>query len=375
MSSFICVDHDDEKLLIEILSSYSSDHRPPIYVHAYEDQVHDISGTVQCIKQANLLTIYDVLKIENITVECALIDFKQIETTVLVENLEEAKNLRLSGRLSWKKIHRKVKQVTEAWTCDGSNIKLDSTFRIYTNDKQPMKYFLSNSTQSLSIEELELEIKSSCEQIKQMNESLNQLKTTRQTTMNEINQTKKESMKNKRKMKELMKEHDRLNSIMPVILDCSLEELQEKTRKFRDIYEDTLRQYEKAKGKQEENRHQLDNLIENHENNNKKLENKTQQYDRLIEQLHDEQSKRLEILPQIQNSTKKSVQLNDELLKYRKKINQLTKKLSKKSKKTMVNIRSVRDIQNELDAINNYLQANQDTFVSLLSLSNLHIFF
>ena len=33
-----------------------------------------------------------------------------------------------------------------------------------------------------------------------------------------------------------------------------------------------------------------------------------------------------------------------------------------------MNLRSVREIQNELDAINNYLQANQDTFVPFSSL-------
>jgi chromosome segregation ATPase len=162
-----------------------------------------------------------------------------------------------------------------------------------------------------------------------MNESLNQLKTIRQTTMNEINQTKKESTKNKRKLKELMKEHDRLNSIMPIIVDCSLEELQEKARKSREIYENTLRQYEEAKGKQEENRRQLNETTEDHQNINKKLENKIQQYDHLIEQLHEEQSKRLEILPQLQHARKKSVQLNNELTKHQKKIDQLTKKLSK----------------------------------------------
>jgi hypothetical protein len=205
MSSFICENNDDEKILIEILSSYSSDHRPPIYVRRYSDQVHDISGTMQYIRQANLLTIYDVLKIDNITVECALIDFKQIEATILIENLEEVKKLRQSEVLNWKKIDRKVKQVVEAWTCDGSNIKLDNTFRIYTNDKQPIKYFLSNNTQSLSIEELESNIKCLYEQIKQINESLNKLKTIRLITIDEINETKKTSTNNKKKLRELMK--------------------------------------------------------------------------------------------------------------------------------------------------------------------------
>ncbi len=205
MSSFVCSDNHDEKLLIEILSSYSSDHRPPIYIRTYSDHVHDISGTLQNIRQANLLTIYDVLKIDDVTVQCTLIDLKQIEATILVENFEEMKKIRQSGILAWKSVDRKVRQVVEAWTHDGSNIKLDKTLRIYTNEKQSMRYFLSNNTQSLTIAELESDIKSSSEQIKQMRESLNKLKTIRQTTMEEINQTKKASANNKKKIKELMK--------------------------------------------------------------------------------------------------------------------------------------------------------------------------
>lgn len=205
MSSFICANNDDEKILIEILSSYSSDHRPPIYVRTFSDKVHDISGTRQHIQRANLLTIYDVLKIDNITIECVLIDLKQIEVTILVENFEEIKQFKQTGILTWKNIDRKVKQVAEAWTYDGSNIKLDSTFRIYTNDKQPLRYFLSDSTQSLSIDELKLEMKSSYEQIKEMNESLNKLNISQQTIRDEIDRTKKANTNNKRKLRELMK--------------------------------------------------------------------------------------------------------------------------------------------------------------------------
>ena len=205
MSSFICSDNEDEQILLEILSSYSSDHRPPVYVRTYSDQVHDISGTLNYIKQANLLCIYDVLKIENITVECVLIDLKQIEATILIENLEEAKQIRQNGKLNWKKIDQKVKQVVEAWTVDGSNIKFDKTFRIYTSEKQVMKYFLTNSTQLLSIKELELSMKTLNDQIIQTKELMDQLVIVRQTILEEINQAKITTENNKKKIKELNK--------------------------------------------------------------------------------------------------------------------------------------------------------------------------
>ena len=205
MSAFICTDNHDEKILVEILTSYSLDQRPPIYVRAYSDKVHDISGTLKYVKQANLLSMYDVLKINDITVECALVDFKHIEATVLLENLEQARQIRKSGVLRWEKIDRKVKQVVEAWTYDGSNIKLDKTFRIYTNDRQPMKYFLTHSTQSLSIEQLEIDMKRSCEQIQQMYVSTNRLLAIRKTTTDKINKAKKASVNNENEINELTK--------------------------------------------------------------------------------------------------------------------------------------------------------------------------
>ena len=329
MPSFICSDHDDERILIEIFSLYSSDHRPPIYVYAYPDCLPDISGTVQCIKRANLSTIADVLKIDNITVECALIDFKQIESTILVQNITEAKKLRESGILNWKKIDRKVKQVTEAWTSDGSNVKLDSIFRIYTNDRRPIKYFLSTTTKALSMEELTMEIRSIAEQFERMKESLNQLKSIRQTTLDRITQTKEDRTINQQKLDELMEEQDRLNATMPEIFDCPLEELKEKARKSREFYDDAVRQYDDAKQRHREYVCLLTDTTNNHENITRKLDEKIQEYDRLVETIHDEQSKHAQILQQLKNSTNKEEQVNTDLREYQKQIDQLSKKLTK----------------------------------------------
>jgi len=176
MSAFICSDNDDEKILLELFSRYSRGYRPMISVRKYAEQIIDVSGTLNQIRQANLLSILQVLKIDNITVACYLIDFRQIEATILLDNLEHAKRIRQSGVLRWQRVDRKVKQVVEAWTYDGSNVKLDKAFRIYTNDKQPARYFTSNNTQSLSTNELESDIKRLNDQINQMNQSINELK-------------------------------------------------------------------------------------------------------------------------------------------------------------------------------------------------------
>ncbi|CAF3357287.1 unnamed protein product [Rotaria socialis] len=362
MSSFICSDNHDEAILLEILSSYAFDCRPPIYIRAYSSKVHDISGTLKRIRAVNLLPIYDVLKIDNITVECALIDIKQIEATILIENLEPVKELRQNKILRWERIDGKVKQVVEAWTFDGTNIKFDKTFRIYTNEKQPIKYFLTNNIQSLSMEELEVDIKLSYSQIEDINSSMQELKGTRQTIADAMNQTNISIANNKTKINELMKKLDHLNGIMPIIVDCSLSDLQEKAKSYLITYTETVRKYDEAKEKEDEHVRQIADLTENYENTIKKIDFKTHQYDLLIESINAQQSNRYEIKQKLKNLKKKSTETNARIRECKNLLKQLTKQQSKKPKITAIITRCVRDIQNELDAINNYIRANEDTY-------------
>jgi len=116
---------------------------------------------------------------------------------------------------------------------------------------------------------------------------------------------------------------------MPIILDCSLDELQEEARNNHITYTNTSRQYEEAKEKQEENLQLLIDITENHQNTTQKLDSKTQKYDLLVEKFNDEQSKRYEIIQQIKKLTKKSIQLNEYIFQYQDKLKQLTKKQSK----------------------------------------------
>ncbi|CAF3898576.1 unnamed protein product, partial [Rotaria magnacalcarata] len=362
MPSFICSDKHDEEILLEILSSYALDCRPPIYIRAYSTKVHDISGTLKRIREVNLLPIYDVLKIDDVTVECALIDIKQIEATILIENLGPVKELRQNKLLRWERIDGKVKQVVEAWTFDGTNIKFDKTFRIYTNEKQPLKYFLTNNIQSLSMEKLEVDIKLSYSQIQDINSSMKELKGTRQTIADEMNQTKISIANSKTKINELMKKLDHLNGIMPIIVDCSLSDLQEKAKSYLITYTETVGKYDEAKAKEDEHVRQIADLTENYENTIKKIDFKTHQYDLLIENINAQQSNRYEIKQKLKNLKKKSTETNARIRECKKLLKQLTKQQSKKPKRTTIVTRCVRDIQNELDAINNYILANGDTY-------------
>ncbi|CAF4928884.1 unnamed protein product, partial [Rotaria sp. Silwood1] len=361
MSSFICTDVHDERILLELFGFYSRGYRPTIFVMKYPERVHDISGTLERVRRANLLSIYQVLKIDNITVECALIDFKQIEATILLEDLQDAKRIRQSGILRWERIDKKVKQVVEAWTYDGSNIKLDKAFRIYTNDKQPTRYFTSNNTQSLSINELNMEITRLKDQIKQMNLSMNELKTIRKTTKDNLDKTTNMNHENQKKINELNKQLERLNSTMPIACAYSFDELQEKLKECTLAYNTTIQKFEEAKENKDTKHQHLADVTQQYENIIKKIESKNEEYTTLTDKINNEQSERQQIQQQIPKLTKKCSQFNEDIEKCQEKLNELNKKKPKKSKTSKTTNRSVREIQQELDAINNFLKSNEDT--------------
>ncbi|CAF0962841.1 unnamed protein product [Rotaria sordida] len=361
MSSFICTDVHDERILLELFAQYSRGYRPTIFVMKYPQKVHNISGTLDRIKRANLLSIYQVLKIDNITVECALIDFKQIEATILLEDLEHAKRIRQSGILRWERINKKVKQVVEAWTYDGSNIKLDKAFRIYTNDKQPARYFTSNNTQSLTINELNIEITRLNEQIKQMNLSMNELKTIRQTTKNDLDKMKNMSNENQKKIDELNKQLELLNSTMPIAYAYSFDELQEKLKDCNMLYTTTTQKFEETKENKDIKHQHFADVTQKYENIIKKIESKNDEYTVLTEKINNEQLERQQVQQQIPKLVKKCSQFNEDIQRCQEKLTELTKKKPKKSKTSKTTNRSVHDIQQELDAINNFLKSNEDT--------------
>ncbi|CAF1460702.1 unnamed protein product [Adineta ricciae] len=361
MSAFICSEYHDERILLELFTTYASGYRPVIFTMKYRDRTPDISGTLERISRANLLSFYQVLKIENVVVECALIDLKQIEATILIENLEAAKQLRRTGALLWESVNNKVKRVVEAWTCDGSNVKLDKAFRIYTNDRQPLRYFSSNTTQSLSNEELNKEIRDLQEQVNQTNVSIDDLKAQRQRAVSELETIKKSSVENQKKLKELTKELDRINSVMPITYDFTTEELEEKMNECNLAYTSTKAKFDEAIKAKESKHQDLADITQKYENIMKKVESKTKEIVDIDERIVEEQSKYHDMNQQISRLTKKSSQLDEDIEKYEERIADLSKKLPKKSKALKSTNRSVREIQLELDGINHFLKSNEDT--------------
>ena len=204
MPSFICADNHDEQILVTILSSYSTSTRPPIFIQAYADRVHDVSGTLKCIERAGLLSIYQVLRVEDMTVANVLIDHRKVEATLLLNDLEEAKRIRQSGVLHWRKIDHQVRQVLEAWTSDGSNVRFDQASRIYAADKQPMRYFLSTSTSTVSVTELGGAVKQLEEQIQQISKELDVLRKSQQRIRDDLQHAQQVNAENTAQLRELV---------------------------------------------------------------------------------------------------------------------------------------------------------------------------
>lgn len=200
MSSFICTDRHDENLLIELFSLFTSNYRPTIFVHKFADHVHDISGTLERIQRANLLSMHQVLVIENVTVECVLIDEKQIDATILVENITEAQRLLQSGVLQWQNINGKVRRVVEGWTRNGSNVKFDRTIRIYTSHTKPTRYFRVGFDGKL----LEDEMTEMKRLLHEQKNEINDLQREREMICQQLDKLKRSSTDEKQKLQKLV---------------------------------------------------------------------------------------------------------------------------------------------------------------------------
>lgn len=200
MSSFICTDRHDENLLIELFSLFTSNHRPTISVHKFADRVHDISGTLERIHEANLLSMHKVLVIDNVTVECVLIDEKQIDATILIKNITEARCLWQSGVLRWQNINGKVRRVVEGWTRNGSNVKFDRTIRIYTSHTKATRFFRLDFDGKLLEDEISRMKRSFNEQ---MNE-INDLNKEREQIRQQLDKLKQSSTDEKQKLQKLV---------------------------------------------------------------------------------------------------------------------------------------------------------------------------
>ncbi|CAF1468971.1 unnamed protein product [Adineta ricciae] len=361
MSAFICSSSTDEQILLEIFSSYTSDNRPPIYVRTFSVQTPDISSTLGHVRRANLLSIYNVLKIDHPIVESVLIDFRQIESTILVENIDEVRRIRQDGSLNWHEVDQRVKRVVEAWTHDGTNIKLNETFRVDENEKQPVKYLSTDSEQSVSIEELQKDIDYFHEHIQEMNESLDRMKLNRQTTVDQLDEMTKTSADNGNKISELKQKLDYLNSVLLLAPDCSLEELREESQQHHAIYTDNIEKYDRIKEQYDENRQHLLHITESYANVTKKLEMKTYQYNLITEHYEVEQTNRDDLQRRLENLNKTVVRLNENILQFEAKLKRLTKQRSKKVQETNCVLRSIHEIEHEINAITTFLTANEDT--------------
>jgi len=331
METFICSDRHDELILLDIFSKYPSNSRPRITVTKFSDKAPDVSGTLAQVRKAGLVPIYDILTITNPIAETYLIDNRQIEATILLQDLNQAKQIRQGNTLRWKIVDRKVKQVVEAWTIDGSNIKLDRAFRIYTNDRQPAKYFTTTNAQALSINELERDVKQLNTEIHQKTLSMNELRKIQQRITENLQQGKQSKIDIQQKINELTQQIDRYNSRMPEACAYSVDELKDKLQQCQTAKTNATDEFDRVKN-EKENKHQLlAGIVEQLENVEKKINEKTRQREIVTEKIHELTLDKQEIQQQAPRLTKKYDQLNEDIQRCQQRYEKLTKNQSKVS--------------------------------------------
>jgi chromosome segregation ATPase len=113
--------------------------------------------------------------------------------------------------------------------------------------------------------------------------------------------------------------------MMPIVLDSSVEELQQQLHDYARAYTAANGDFERAKTECEAKQEELADAMPKLENIQKKIDMKTAQVDSVKQQLSEEQSERHGIEQQLPKLTKKLVECDEEIRKCQEKVAALTK--------------------------------------------------
>ena len=301
--------------------------------------------------------------------------------------------------MRWEKVDKLVKQVVEAWTHDGSNVKFDRAFRIYTNERQAARYFRSENAEQLSTDDLLGEIQRLKLQIDAINGEIQRNQIQRKKLDETFRTTKKKSDDNRRKIGELTqvetrvfsvknfdlffvshsKEFERLNAAMPNVEDFTREELEEQLRLIKENSRTIEEKFHQAKEKKDAEHSKLADIKENAEHIARKLEAKKAsdrrgggKARRRAEQAAQSSTTNSEINGQIASIQRGHRTMSRAFDRIEEKTSKSTsssviefflseKPNFQKSKNNVPMTRPPREIQQELDAIEHFLKSNEDT--------------
>nr|XP_055058867.1 structural maintenance of chromosomes protein 6-like [Misgurnus anguillicaudatus]XP_055058868.1 structural maintenance of chromosomes protein 6-like [Misgurnus anguillicaudatus] len=128
MLSFCCDNHQDEKVLQNIMKScFQQGRRPQIIVSSFTDRVYDVSS--KAVSHQEYPSVLQALDIENPVVANCLIDMRGIETILLIKNAKDARRVMQGGH--------PPRNCREAFTREGDQVYNN---RYYSSDQHRASY-------------------------------------------------------------------------------------------------------------------------------------------------------------------------------------------------------------------------------------------
>ncbi|XP_012944778.1 structural maintenance of chromosomes protein 6 [Aplysia californica] len=133
VSSFVCHDHHDERLLLSFFSVCPRSRRPTVIISAFSDHPYNVTST-RC-QSDRYQCVLDVLKCDDPMVVNTLIDQRTIERVVLIEDSGEARTVMQ---------RHPPRNARECFTLEGDQVYSEPTFRYYSNDKMSVKFLMAD---------------------------------------------------------------------------------------------------------------------------------------------------------------------------------------------------------------------------------------
>ncbi|XP_059153148.1 structural maintenance of chromosomes protein 6-like [Physella acuta] len=164
VSSFVCHDRHDEKILEDIFRSLQVTPRPSIITCPFSNVVHNVSK--YRVRSERFPCVLDVIKCDNPVVINTLIDQRNIENVLLIEDSNVAREVMLRNPPT---------NSRECFTLGGDQVFCTPTFRYYSSDKTTARYLMENvQDQIVKLEREEKQLEEEINAMAHQRDSLNQ---------------------------------------------------------------------------------------------------------------------------------------------------------------------------------------------------------
>jgi structural maintenance of chromosomes protein 6 len=140
LTSFICANHQDEKILQELARKHYKNRKPPsIIVTGFNDPRYDSQRFKQQVADhTNYPTVYDMLDIQDNVIANTLMDQRMIESIYLLPNYETARKLVEFGTGRQK--------IQEAYIPTGDQYINKQSYKTYASHYNSPKYFIEDTS-------------------------------------------------------------------------------------------------------------------------------------------------------------------------------------------------------------------------------------